>query len=239
MIPWPSSCSCKHCETILNVLKKQDKEIEFLRNQSGHLLHMLKKQEREIESQHQKMNALLLWVSRPPPPPPEPAMEQANTNASPMYVSITNIHGHRFLNVKWMSYRKAPCHPHPSPEGKGKCEHIDNVDSNFFSMPLLTFEDFVGRIFISCRCQSFPRFRKWWMSTSKIAKRWDMWKYFCLNVCYILWVFESVLVMTHPWVTRPLDQSIYPMLVIRSMFKNWLNKCYEMIRHFLVNWLNQ
>ena len=100
MIPWPSSCSCKHCETILNVLKKQDKEIEFLRNQSGHLLHMLKKQEREIESQHQKMNALLLWVSRPPPPPPEPAMQQANANASPMYIFTTNIHGHRFLKCE-------------------------------------------------------------------------------------------------------------------------------------------
>jgi hypothetical protein len=105
MIPWPSSGCCrrKQSETILNVLKKQDKEIAFLRNQGGHLLNMLKKQEREIERQREKMNEILWWVSRPPPPPPQPAMQQANVNASPMYVLTTNIHGHRFLNVNVIS----------------------------------------------------------------------------------------------------------------------------------------
>ena len=118
MIPWPSSCSCKHCETILNVLKKQDKEIAFLRNQSGHLLHMLKQQGREIESQREKMNEILWWVSRPPPAPPEPAMQQANFNASPMYVITTNIHGHRFLYVNVISSGTLP--PSPFPRRKRK-----------------------------------------------------------------------------------------------------------------------
>ena len=51
-------------------------------------------------------------------------------------------------------------HPHPSPEGERKCEHIGIVDSNFVSMQLLTFLDFVGWIFISCRSPCFPRFHK-------------------------------------------------------------------------------
>ena len=141
MILWPSSGCCrpKQSETILNVLKKQDKEIVFLWNQSGQMLNKLKNQEK-IQSQRETMKEISWWVSfisRPPSPPPviQPA------NESPMYI-ITNNQGHWFLNANECHIVR---HPHPSPERKGKCEHFDNADFNFVLMQLLTFQDFVGQ----------------------------------------------------------------------------------------------
>ena len=91
MIPWPSSGCCKQSETILNVLKQQDKEIVFLKNQSGQMLNKLKSQEKEIQSQRETMNDILWCVSRPPPPPPQPVIPAAKE--SPMYIT-TKYDGH-------------------------------------------------------------------------------------------------------------------------------------------------
>ena len=97
MIPWLSSGCCrrkrrKQRETLLDVLKKQNEDLVFLRNQSGQMLNKLKGQEKELKSQRETIKEILWWVSwvSRPPPPPQPIIQDAEANASPMYVFITN-----------------------------------------------------------------------------------------------------------------------------------------------------
>ena len=128
MIPWPSSGCCRRAqrETRLDELKKQNEDLAFLRNQSGQMLNKLKRQEQELESQRETIKDILWWVSRPPP---QPDIQEAEANASPMYVLTTN-------NRK--SIFKCECHivrhPHPSPERKESAQ--------FLLIWILSFVDF-------------------------------------------------------------------------------------------------
>ena len=100
------------------------RDARFLRCQTGQILRLVKQQIEETEGQRKQLAAhgdilqnILLNVA------PEPSQ-------SPMYVHP---------RITWKSVFKCECQSAkhtPPPEGKGTCEHLDNVEFNFVSTTL-------------------------------------------------------------------------------------------------------
>ena len=73
MIPWPSS---RHLFSAATA--QQDKELRFLRNQSGHICNVVKRLETELADQRKIMEAILREVR----------LERDMSSEMPMYVFI-------------------------------------------------------------------------------------------------------------------------------------------------------
>ena len=91
MIPWPSS---RHKNRTIVENAAIDKELKFLRNQTGQLKRLLEKQGGELWEQRQLLQSLLDAIK----------VQRDMSTAEPMYASCVQYRvGHRFLNVNVLS----------------------------------------------------------------------------------------------------------------------------------------